>query len=136
MADEREKKDYKEKLKATLNLPKTEFPIRAHAAQEDPILLERWQRENMYEKTFVKNREIREQKSFILHDGPPYANGAIHLGHAYNKIVKDIFTKAARMSGAYVPVTPGWDCHGLPIELKVASENPGLSPEALKKKCR
>ena len=71
-----------------------------------------------------------------MHDGPPYANGHIHLGHAYNKILKDIVTKSQRMFGKHVPVTPGWDCHGLPIELKVTQENPGLSRSDLKKACR
>lgn len=106
-------------FKDTLNLPKTDFPIRANSKVDDPQLLERWQKEDLYEKTY-KLHESADK--YILHDGPPYANGHIHLGHAYNKILKDIVTKFKRMSGYHVPVKPGWDCHGLPIEFKVTQE--------------
>lgn len=119
--------------KDTLNLPRTDFPIRAQAAIDDPALIERWQKENLYHTSFEHNKG---KEKFILHDGPPYANGPIHLGHAYNKILKDIIGKAHRMMGKQAPITPGWDCHGLPIELKVSQENPGVAPEVLKKKCR
>ncbi|HXW85808.1 MAG TPA: isoleucine--tRNA ligase, partial [Candidatus Bathyarchaeia archaeon] len=120
-------------FKDTLNLPRTDFPIRPQPAIDDPILIERWKKENLYRKTFDlhKGKEL-----FILHDGPPYANGHIHLGSAYNKMLKDIFSKAQRMMGKHVPVTPGWDCHGLPIELKVTQEHPNLSRAELKKACR
>ncbi len=130
-----EKKDTnsKSQFKFTLNLPRTDFPIRAQAEINDPQMLERWNREKLSEKATIAHEGAEK---FILHDGPPYANGYIHLGHAYNKILKDIVTKAQRMSGKEVPVIPGWDCHGLPIELKVTQENPGLDPIALKKKCR
>lgn len=127
------KPDNQVSFKNTLNLPQTDFPIRAQAAVDDPALIKRWQHENLYTKTFEHNKG-REQ--FILHDGPPYANGHIHIGHAYNKILKDIIGKSKRMQGKQVPITPGWDCHGLPIELKVTQENPGLAPAALKKACR
>lgn len=120
-------------FKDTLNLPRTDFPIRANPKENDPAMIKRWEKEDLFEKTFYLNKG---NKIFILHDGPPYANGNIHIGHAYNKILKDIVTKAQRMLGKQVPVTPGWDCHGLPIELKVTKENPGLSREALKKACR
>jgi len=120
-------------FKDTLNLPRTDFPIRANPKKDDPAMIERWEKENLFKKTFYLNKG---NEIFILHDGPPYANGNIHIGHAYNKILKDIVTKAQRMLGKQVPVTPGWDCHGLPIELKVTKENPGLSREALKKACR
>lgn len=120
-------------FKDTLNLPRTDFPIRPNAQVNDPALLARWKEEDLYSKSFEQNKG---EKTFILHDGPPYANGNIHLGHAYNKILKDIVTKSQRMSGKHVPVTPGWDCHGLPIELKVSKEFPGLSSQALKKECR
>ncbi|MBA3953762.1 isoleucine--tRNA ligase [Candidatus Dependentiae bacterium] len=123
----------KKSFKETLNLPRTDFPIRANAAVEDVTLLERWQQEDLYHASFEHNTG---HAKYILHDGPPYANGNIHLGHAYNKILKDILCKSRRMSGYHVPVTPGWDCHGLPIELKVAQENPGLSSLDLKKACR
>lgn len=122
-------------FKDTLNLPKTDFPIRPNPALEDAQLLERWEQERLSQETFTKNQG---KKKYILHDGPPYANGHIHLGHAYNKILKDIITKSRRMQGMHVPVTPGWDCHGLPIELKVTKEpgNEELSPVGIKKACR
>lgn len=120
-------------FKHTLNLPKTEFPIRPNAKVDDPALIERWEREGLYAKAMACNEG---KTTYILHDGPPYANGNIHLGHAYNKILKDIITKSRRMSGNHVPYTPGWDCHGLPIEIKVLQEQPGLDPLAFKKACR
>ena len=123
----------KPSYKDTLNLPKTDFPIRPNPKIEDEELLKRWEKEDIYGKTFILNEG---SEKYILHDGPPYANGPIHLGHAYNKILKDIVTKSQRMSGKHVPVTPGWDCHGLPIELKVSKENPGASRSELQKLCR
>lgn len=129
MAEETKGKNYRD----TLNLPKTEFPIRAQFAVFDPQVLQRWNDEKLSEKTFHHNKG---KKTFILHDGPPYANGDIHLGHAFNKILKDIFAKSERMSGKHVPVIPGWDCHGLPIELKVTEQQPGLSRKELKIACR
>ncbi len=121
--------------KDTLNLPTTDFPIRAQAEIYDKILLQRWESEKLYALADQHNAG-REQ--FILPDGPPYANGDIHLGHAYNKILKDIITRSERMSGKHVNFVPLWDCHGLPIEFKVTSENPELKtdPVALKKACR
>jgi isoleucyl-tRNA synthetase len=119
--------------KDTLNLPTTNFPIRPKSSEADPAMIQRWQEENLYTKTFVQNEE---SEKYILHDGPPYANGHIHIGHAYNKILKDIITKAHRMMGKHVPVTPGWDCHGLPIEQKVAQEHVGASRAELKQACR
>ncbi len=119
--------------KDTLNLPKTDFPIRAQASVDDAALLERWVKIDLYNLSFNHNSG---NEKFVLHDGPPYANGHIHLGHAYNKILKDIITKSQRMMGKHVPVTPGWDCHGLPIEFKVAGDNPGLDRQELQQKCR
>ncbi len=119
--------------KDTLNLPRTDFPIRAQALVDDAILLERWKKLDLYARSFNHNNG---NEKFVLHDGPPYANGHIHLGHAYNKILKDIITKSQRMMGKHVPITPGWDCHGLPIEFKVAGENPGLGRQELQQKCR
>jgi isoleucyl-tRNA synthetase len=134
MAHENELKNaQKVSFKDTLNLPQTDFPIRANAAIDDPKIIERWAKEDLYQKAFEQNKG---DTKYIFHDGPPYANGNIHLGTAYNKILKDIFTKSHRMMGMHVPVTPGWDCHGLPIELKVTTEFPGLKPEELKTKCR
>jgi isoleucyl-tRNA synthetase len=102
--------------KATLNLPSTEFPMKANLPQREPEQLERWRSLDLY-------RQIREtsrgRPRFVLHDGPPYANGEIHIGHAVNKILKDIIVKSKGLAGFDAPYVPGWDCHGLPIELKV-----------------
>lgn len=120
-------------FKETLNLPRTDFPMRAESQKNDPLLLQKWRAENLFQQAMKKNEG---NPTYILHDGPPYANGHIHLGHAYNKILKDIITKSYRMAGFHVPVRPGWDCHGLPIEIKVSSENPGLDRNALTAACR
>jgi isoleucyl-tRNA synthetase len=104
--------DYKE----TLNLPKTNFPMRANLPQNEPRQVEKWARERLYFKILDANKN---KSKFILHDGPPYANGNIHLGHALNKILKDIIVKYKAMTGHLTPFVPGWDCHGLPIELQV-----------------
>lgn len=119
----------------TLNLPRTDFPIRAYAEINDPKILERWKKENLFSTSFYHNDG---KEKFILHDGPPYANGHTHIGHAYNKILKDILTKSQRMQNKHVPITPGWDCHGLPIEFKVSQEVAGqnLSANEFKKACR
>ncbi len=122
-------KDFKD----TLNLPRTDFSLRADAKNNDPIMLQRWEDEGLAAHATSCNHG---SESFVLHDGPPYANGHIHLGHAYNKVLKDIITKAYRMMGFYVPVVPGWDCHGLPIEQKVSQEHVGLEGPALKQACR
>lgn len=129
MSEEKKEKNFRD----TLNLPRTDFPIRSQFATFDPQVLQRWKDEKLSEKSFDHNAG---KEKFILHDGPPYANGDIHLGHAFNKILKDIFAKSERMSGKHVPVIPGWDCHGLPIELKVTEQKPGLNREELKKECR
>lgn len=119
--------------KDTLNLPQTNFPIRPLSKETDPHIIKRWNSNNLF-KRILQSNEGKE--TFILHDGPPYANGNIHIGHAYNKILKDIVTKSQRMMGKYVPIIPGWDCHGLPIEIKVSKEFPDLSRTELKQKCR
>lgn len=102
--------------KSTLNLPYTDFPMKANLAQREPEILKKWQSLNLYKK-------LREQGAnrvrFVLHDGPPYANGHIHMGTAVNKILKDIVIKSKTLSGLDAPFVPGWDCHGLPIELNV-----------------
>ena len=131
MAEQEQNK--KISFKDTLNLPRTDFPIRSNAAQDDPALVARWQNEHLYHQAFI---EHPGKEKFILHDGPPYANGHLHIGHAYNKILKDIVTKSYRMRGMHVPVTPGWDCHGLPIELAVTKKHPDLDKHELKKECR
>jgi len=104
--------DYKE----TLSLPETAFPMKANLAQREPQILKYWQEREIYRKLQEKNKGKRE---YILHDGPPYANGHIHIGHALNKILKDIIIKFRSMQGFYSPFVPGWDCHGLPIELQI-----------------
>ena len=103
-------------LKNTLNLPKTDFPMKANLPQREPQRLEKWQAMRIYERI----REAHKGKPiYTLHDGPPYANGPIHLGHALNKTLKDFIVKSRTMSGFDSPYVPGWDCHGLPIEIKV-----------------
>ena len=103
-------------LKSTLNLPDTAFPMKANLPQNEPARLQRWLDEDLYSQI----RKAREgQPRYILHDGPPYANGAIHLGHALNKCIKDFVVKTKTMAGFDAPYVPGWDCHGLPIEIKV-----------------
>ncbi|WP_144823818.1 isoleucine--tRNA ligase [Marinobacter piscensis] len=105
--------------KHTLNLPETAFPMRGNLAKREPEMLKRWQDLNVY-ANLRKQREGREK--FILHDGPPYANGSIHIGHAVNKILKDMIVKSRGFMGFDAPYVPGWDCHGLPIEHKVEQE--------------
>ncbi|HBO38787.1 MAG TPA: isoleucine--tRNA ligase, partial [Pasteurellaceae bacterium] len=102
--------------KNTLNLPETGFPMRGDLAKREPDMLKNWYAKNVYQKI---RQASKGKKSFILHDGPPYANGALHLGHAVNKILKDIIIKSKTSLGYDSPYVPGWDCHGLPIELKV-----------------
>ncbi|MCX6355477.1 MAG: isoleucine--tRNA ligase [Candidatus Aureabacteria bacterium] len=110
-----EKKEYK----ATLNLPKTSFPMKASLNTREPLLLENWAKEDLYGK-MVSLRKGREK--FVLHDGPPYANGDIHMGHALNKTLKDIVVKYKTMRGFQSPYVPGWDCHGLPVEHQLFRE--------------
>ncbi len=102
--------------KDTLNLPQTDFPMKANLTEREPTIIRFWEDARIYEKIQEKNRE---NKNYILHDGPPYANGRIHIGHALNKILKDIIIKYKSMKGFYSPYVPGWDCHGLPIEHQV-----------------
>jgi len=117
--------DYKQ----TVNLPQTDFPMKADLAQREPQQLARWNEQRIYERM----REVaRGRPPFVLHDGPPYANGAIHLGHALNKILKDIIVKSRALDGRDAPYIPGWDCHGLPIELAVEKKHgkPGQKLDA------
>ena len=104
--------------KNTLNLPKTSFPMKGNLAQREPETLKNWQKDNIYQ-LIQENRKNNNSGVFILHDGPPYANGDIHIGHAVNKILKDIIIKSKTLDGKYAPYIPGWDCHGLPIEHQV-----------------
>ncbi|NHI00955.1 isoleucine--tRNA ligase [Oceanimonas sp. MB9] len=115
--------------KHTLNLPETEFPMRGNLAQREPGMLQRWIDEDLYGAV---RRAKAGKKPFILHDGPPYANGNIHIGHSVNKILKDIIVKSKGLLGYDSPYIPGWDCHGLPIELKVEGKvgKPGVKVSA------
>lgn len=125
--------DYKD----TLNLPKTGFPMRANLANREPNMLKNWYSKDLYQKIRTAKKG---KKTFILHDGPPYANGDIHIGHSVNKILKDIIIKSKTLSDFDAPYIPGWDCHGLPIELKVEQKvgKPGkkISAADFRKKCR
>ncbi len=106
-------------LKQTVNLPRTAFPMKANLPVMEPRMLARWDGEGLYGKI----RQARSGRpTYVLHDGPPYANGKIHLGHVFNKVLKDFIIKSKSMAGYDSPYIPGWDCHGLPIEIKVDSE--------------
>ena len=99
----------------TLNLPKTDFPMRASLPQREPQMLESWEKHQLYKRLM----QVNEGKPlFVLHDGPPYANGDIHIGHAMNKTLKDFIVRYKNMTGFQSPYVPGWDTHGLPTELK------------------
>ncbi|MGE5838723.1 MAG: isoleucine--tRNA ligase, partial [Deltaproteobacteria bacterium] len=124
-------------FKETLNLPKTDFPMKANLVKKEPEMIERWEKQKLYERM----REIsRGRKKYTLHDGPPYANGHIHMGTAFNKILKDLIVKSKQMAGFDAPYVPGWDCHGLPIEHKVDAElgprKAGMSQAEVRHYCR
>jgi isoleucyl-tRNA synthetase len=125
--------DYKD----TLNLPKTDFPMKANLVKREPEILEKWEREKLYERI---RRASKGRKKYMLHDGPPYANGHIHMGTAFNKILKDLIVKSKQMAGFDAPYVPGWDCHGLPIEHKVdtelGSKKAGLTQVEIRQYCR
>ncbi|MFZ5748921.1 MAG: isoleucine--tRNA ligase [Pseudomonadota bacterium] len=132
--------DTKRDWRDTVFLPKTEFPMKAGLAAKEPAILDRWARINLY-------RKLREQRAgrerFLLHDGPPYANGDIHMGHAMNKILKDIIVRSQTLMGKDAPYVPGWDCHGLPIEWKVEEayrakklNKDEVDPVAFRAECR
>ena len=117
--------------KETLNLPKTDFPMKASLTSREPEILKQWEETKLYEQ-IQKAREGAEL--FVLHDGPPFANGDVHMGTALNKILKDLVVKSKTMLGFRAPYVPGWDCHGLPIEFKVVKETRGLSPLEVRKR--
>ncbi|MDP0269082.1 isoleucine--tRNA ligase [Glaesserella parasuis] len=123
--------------KNTLNLPETGFPMRGDLAKREPAMLQNWHDKKLYQKI---REASKGKRSFILHDGPPYANGNIHLGHAVNHILKDIINKSKTAMGFDTPYVPGWDCHGLPIELKVeglvGKPNENISTAEFRQKCR
>ncbi|MEG2045084.1 MAG: class I tRNA ligase family protein, partial [Clostridia bacterium] len=123
---------------STLNLPKTDFPMRAGLAQSEPVTLSRWEKDDTYAKLMQLNAD---KPKFILHDGPPYANGDIHMGTALNKTLKDFIIRYKNMSGFLAPYVPGWDTHGLPTELKARkqagiSSNKDISPLEIRKMCK
>lgn len=126
--------DQSKDSKYKLNLPETSFPMRGDLSKREPAWLKSWQERKVYERIRAKRKGA---PAFILHDGPPYANGDIHIGHAVNKILKDIIIKAKTMSGFDAPYVPGWDCHGLPIEL-VVEKNHGknIDPAKFRELCR
>ncbi len=109
-------RDYSE----TLFLPQTDFPMRAGLPQKEPEILKRWEESDLYGQLRAASKG---REKFVLHDGPPYANGNIHIGHALNKILKDVVTRSQQMLGYDSNYVPGWDCHGLPIEWKIEEEN-------------
>src|SRR5438094_1476969 len=117
--------------KDTINLPRTEFPMKANLAAREPEMLKTWEETRLYQQ-IQKSREGREL--FVLHDGPPFANGDVHMGTALNKILKDFVVKSQTMLGKRAPFVPGWDCHGLPIEYKVVKESRALSPLEVRQK--
>ena len=114
--------------KDTLNLPKTDFPMRAGLPKREPAWLERWEKIGIYDRLREKAARVRtdanepDRKPFTLHDGPPYANGHLHIGHALNKILKDMVVRSQQMMGRDARYIPGWDCHGLPIEWKIEEQ--------------
>ena len=117
--------------KETLNLPKTEFPMKANLTVREPEMLARWDAEDLYGQI----QKVHENDPlFVLHDGPPFANGDVHMGTALNKILKDLIVKNRAMAGFRAPYVPGWDCHGLPIEFKVVKESKGLTPLEVRKR--
>jgi len=123
-------------LKKTLNLPKTDFPMKANLPQNEPKQLEAWQAVNEYQRIL----DVRQGRPlFVLHDGPPYPTGTIHLGTGLNKILKDLIVKSKSMAGHFAPYVPGWDCHGLPIETQVEKELGGkgkVPPAEFRQRCR
>ena len=120
--------------KDTLLLPKTKFSMKANLSEKEPKMLEEWEKLKLYEKILEECK--KRKNAFILHDGPPYANGHIHIGHALNKILKDIVIKAKFMNGYDTPFVPGWDCHGLPIEHQVEKETGKTDTKRMRKVCR
>ncbi len=136
----RKKKQDDSPYSATVLLPKTDFSMRANAKTREPELQKWWREERVYEELVRANRE-RGGATYTLHDGPPYANGTLHLGHALNKVLKDIIVKHRLLKGDSAAFIPGWDCHGLPIELKVlqslnSKTRKALTPMTMRAKAR
>lgn len=119
--------------KATLNLPDTDFPMRGDLVKREPTRLEAWEKSDLYQQIIDRRKSEGAQK-YILHDGPPFANGDVHMGTALNKVLKDLVMKSKSMAGHECPYIPGWDCHGLPIEFKVVKESKGLEPAEIRRR--
>jgi isoleucyl-tRNA synthetase len=126
-----------QRYKTTIHLPATDFPMRGDLPKREPVALKRWEDENLYAQV---RKHAEGRPTFILHDGPPYANGQIHIGHAVNKVLKDIVVKSKLMAGFDAPYVPGWDCHGLPIELQVEKKfgkvGDKIDAAEFRKRCR
>jgi isoleucyl-tRNA synthetase len=123
-------KNYKD----TITLPQTNFPMRADLVDNEPKRLAAWEARNLYQN-ILQRRLDQKAPHFILHDGPPFANGDVHMGTALNKVLKDLVVKSKTMAGFAVPFVPGWDCHGLPIEFKVVKQATGLEPGEIRRRC-
>src|SRR5262245_25588553 len=117
--------------KDTLLLPKTDFPMKADLVKREPERLAKWEREGIYGQILDARKGA---PLFVLHDGPPFANGDVHMGTALNKVLKDLIVKSRTMLGFRAPYVPGWDCHGLPIEFKVVKEQKGLEPAEIRRR--
>ena len=119
--------------KDTVHLPKTDFPMKADLVIREPQRLEKWEKSGLYQR-IQQRRKSQGAPRFILHDGPPFANGDVHMGTALNKVIKDLVLKSKTMAGFETPYIPGWDCHGLPIEFKVVKEDKGLSAAEVRRR--
>ncbi len=117
--------------KDTLLLPKTNFPMKADLVVREPERLAKWEAAGLYERVLAARKGLPK---FVLHDGPPFANGDVHMGTALNKVLKDLIVKSRSMAGFEAPFVPGWDCHGLPIEFKVVKESRGLAPAEIRRR--
>ena len=131
------KPDSNPDYKATINLPATDFPMKAGLPVLEPKILQKWQDMDAYHRL---QKDRADAHSYVLHDGPPYANGDIHIGHAVNKILKDMIVKSRNLKGLRAPYVPGWDCHGLPIEIQVEKKfgkvGVKIDKKTFKEKCR
>ena len=131
MSDNKKDKEAPNPYKDSLHLPVTDFPMRASLTEREPERLKKWEASSLYKCIQEKSKG---SKKFVLHDGPPFANGDVHMGTALNKILKDLVVKSKTMLGYHAPFVPGWDCHGLPIEFRVVKESTGLSPVEVRRK--
>ncbi|MEZ0387543.1 MAG: isoleucine--tRNA ligase [Verrucomicrobium sp.] len=131
MSDKKKEKEAPNPYKESLHLPVTEFPMRASLTEREPQRLAKWEASGLYHRIQEKRKG---SPKFILHDGPPFANGDVHMGTALNKILKDLVVKSKTMLGYHAPFVPGWDCHGLPIEFRVVKESTGLTPVEVRRR--